>query len=217
MADLYHVTVRSSVEDIFADGLKQNAAIRARQSAADAAGEDELDPMAPTPNEEVADRNAEELIGEARREADIPADWPRHSRGVFFWPDKSRAEKVAEDTGLYGGADPIVAVDSTALPDSTTCLTGDANQLDPIFNTYWRQAAGRERVSPEDEQRMLENIIEWWETVEVYTGQSHYGYEVWCGSDVPPEAIEWIHDPANDRRLYEPPDDPEQQRFIDLF
>lgn len=213
-ADLFHVTQYTSVESIFRDGLKHRAPLRARQAAADAAGEESLDPMDPSPNEEVADRAAEELIQAARRKADVPSDWPYHEDGLFFWPMKSQAISTAENE--YGGADPIVAVDSSKVSDSVTFLIGDANRLDPVFQAYWRQAAGRGTVTREDEEEMLETLVEWWEDVAVYTGQAEYGHEVWCGSDIPPEAIEWIQDPANGRVLYSPPDDPSQQRFIDL-
>ena len=213
--DLFHVTQYASVEDIFADGLKQHAAIRARQVAAADAGEDELDPMAPVPNEEVADRAAEELIQAARSKADVPSEWPRHADGVFFWPTKPQAVKTAEND--FGGADPIVAVNSSDLPERATCVIGSASRLDPVFQAYWKQAAGRGNVSREDEDAMLESVVEWWGDVEVYTGQNKYDHEVWCDTDIPPEAIEWIEDPANGRTLYAPPDDPDQQRFIDLF
>lgn len=215
MPDLFHVTLRASVEDIFRDGLKQHAALRARQAAADAAGEDELDPMTPAPNEEVADRKAEELIRAARSKTDVPSGWPRHEDGLFFWPTKSQAVSAAEND--YGGADPIVAVNNEDIPDSATCLIGDATRLDSVFQTMWKEAAGRANITREDEEEWVEHLVEWWQDVEVYTGQSEYGHEVWCNTDVPPEAIEWIQDPVNDRTLYAPPDDPSQQRFIDLF
>lgn len=213
-ADLFHVTQYTSVESIFRDGLKHRAPLRARQAAADAAGEEELDPMDPAPNEEVADRESERLIAAARSEADVPSGWPRHEDGLFFWPSKAQAVSTAENK--YGGADPIVAVDSTAVPDGVTFLIGDADRLDTVFQNYWRQAAGRANITREEEDEMYEMLVEWWGDVEVYTGNVKRGHEVWCGADIPPEAIEWIQDPANDRTLYAPPDDPDQQRFIDL-
>lgn len=215
MPDLFHVTLYGSVEDIFRDGLKQHAAIRARQAAENDVGESGLDPMAPTPNEQIADRDAEELIQAARSRADVPSSWPRHDAGLFFWPTKAQAVKSAGRE--YGGADPIVAVNRVDIPDDATCLTGDAGRLDPVFQNYWNRASGNRRLTQEREDEMFEMLVEWWEDVEVYTGQAKRGHEVWCDTDVPPEAIEWIQDPANNRTLYEPPDDSAQQRFVDLF
>lgn len=214
MPDLYHVTTRSSVEDIFADGLRQDAMLRAKQKAPGFEPGDARDPTVPDPPEAVADRRAEEMIRAARSQADIPRDWPSHERSVFFWPDRTKAQSVADDG--YG-ADPIVAVDSDALSPGATCLIAPTDTLDMVFERAFQSATDRNHLSMDEEDELVGRLVEWWAEVSVYEGDNLYGHEVWCGSDIPPEAIAWIHDPENDRRLYEPPDDPEQQRFIDLF
>jgi len=214
MPDLYHVTLKRSVDSIFREGLRVGATLRAKQKADSFVEDEDPDPMVPDPPEAVADRMAEEMIGEARYEVGVPDDWPHHERAVFFWPDESKAQKVA--SGEYHD-DPIVAVDSNKLPDGATSLIAPTGPLDNVFKRLYDHAADRNHLARDERGNLVRDLEDWWRQVEEYTGQALYDHEVFCGADIPPTAIEWIHDPGENRRLYEPPDDPQQQRFIDLF
>ncbi|MFW5950404.1 MAG: hypothetical protein ACOCR6_03605 [archaeon] len=218
MADLFHVTVWQSVESIFRDGIKRNADIRAKQMFP-TEDEAELGEMmiVEEPSDEQADRLAEELIQEARSVADVPSTWPYHADGVFYWPSESQANDVATPNGWeLKTPDPIVAVDSSKLPDGCTCVMAPAPELDAIFGEMYDVAQDKASLYPERREELVSDLVNWWNKVEVYTGQNRHEHEVWCGCSAPPTAIEWIYDPRREKTLYEPPDDPEQTRFLDF-
>jgi hypothetical protein len=213
MADLFHVTTSQVVDDIFRDGLLSSA--DQRVFAMTDMDEDDMDGPTQEPPEVTAERRMEELISDARRAADVPSEWPVHELGVFSWP--THAAAIRSSKGMYGASSPIVAVDSTLLPDETILLTAPTGPLNVVFSSFYYVYTDRASYTPEDEERMYREVVEWWGEVQVYEGQALSDHEVWCGTDIPPTAIEWIQDTANDRRLYEPPSDPQQTRFVDLF
>jgi len=210
-ADLFHVTQWVSVEDIFEDGLRQHATLRALQRA-EAEAPDDDEPMMMSHPDEVADRMAEEMIQEARYVTDVPDEYPIHKEGVFFWPTESKASRVADDG--YG-ADPVVAVDGSKLPERCTCLIAPVDPLNRLWKVTYQHATDRHHLSPDEQKGYVDEMAEWWNEVEVYRGQNRRKHEIWCGCDVPPHAIEWIHDPNRDRRLYEPPEEG-QSRLLEF-
>lgn len=214
MTDLYHVTQRQSVDSIIRDGLSPTAALRAVQAADLPNDPAERDPMIESLPEERADREMEMIIKDARREADVPSEWPSHEDGVFFWSSRATAERTADDG--YGSS-PIVAVDSTLLPDDAILLSAPTGPLDALFSTFYYVYTDRASYPPEEEERMYQEVVEWWGSVEVYDGTARYKHEVWTDVRIPPTAITWIHDPGEDRRIYTGTPDPDQLRFVDMF
>jgi hypothetical protein len=213
MPDLYHVTTNAVVDDIFRDGLLSSA--DQRVFAGMDIDQDDMDDMAPEPSEVYAERRLEDIIQDARRAADVPSEWPAHADGVFSWPTHDAAIRAAK--GQYGNSSPIVAIDSNRLPDDKVCLIAPAHTPDMLFEEFIKVSTDRQSLSMEDERELVDMTEEWWGEVQVYEGQALRKHEVWCGGNIPPTAIEWIQDTQNDRRLYEPPSDPQQTRFVDLF
>lgn len=204
--DLFHITRSRDVESIFRDGLRSGATSPSTKIVEDEF--EEHDPMRRESPSEIAERQFDEVLADAKRSRDLDgvSQFPEHQPAVFFWPTESDAYRGAKSTS-WGKS--IVAVDRENLP--CRCAIAPIEKIDMIFEGYYDAARNRGVVEPEEQYELAK---EWWQEVEWYDGQARRNHEVWCGCDIPPHAIEWIYDVRRGKRLYEPPGEA-QSRLVD--
>jgi hypothetical protein len=210
-ADLFHLTLSRTAEDIAREGLKRRSMLRTEKLARDMSGEmgnyeqaAQDEPMfVEEPRDVKADRRFNEVMLDARYAVDksLPSHESRES--VFFWTTEADALRAHEDLNV------IVAVDSTKLPDDCQPVKGNIDTTDAIYTDIWNAAGtGSKPLTREDEERLYETAQEYWENIVPYEpgdGNEPFGRaEVWVSCDVPPEAIEAIYDPDTGRVLYDP-------------
>jgi len=212
-ADLFHLTLSRTAEDIAREGLKLRSMLRTEKLARDASGgvgnyeqavQDE--PMfVEEPRDVKADRRFNEVMLNARYAVDKSLPSHESSDAVFFWATEIDALRAHEDLNV------VVAVDSTKLPDGCEPVKGNVDTTDAIYTEIWNAAGtGKKPLTRDDEERLFETAQEYWENIVPYEaggGNEPFGRsEVWVNCDVPPEAIEAIYDPDPDRVLYDPAD-----------
>lgn len=209
-ADLYHVTRARDADSIFLDGLVVDsdtpAQKQARELTADKRSEEVLHRESPT---EQAERWFDEVVADAKRAVDGAGEFPAHQPANFFWPTENQARESAKSVNW---AAVIVGVDRSEMPGRCRCAIGPIDGLDEIFKKYYDTARDHDTF---DSEEQYERAKEWWREVEWYEGQSLRRHEIWCGCNVPPHAIEWVHDPRRGTRIYEPPGE-NQRRLLDF-
>lgn len=209
-ANLYHVTRRRDADRIFQDGLRRESTSPAKKEADELRGEADGDHIMyeESPSEQ-AERWFDEVIRDAKRSVPAAEKFPAHQPAVFFWPTEQAAFQSNKSVN-WGSV--LVGVDGEKLPSDCRCAIAPVDGIDVIFKHYYDVARDHGMMEPEEQ---FERAKEWWQEVQWYEGQNLRRHEVWCPCNVPPHAIEWIHDPRDDRRLYEPPAE-SQSRLLDF-
>lgn len=200
--DLFHVTRARDAESVFIDGLVADSETPARKENREIIREEDAGPMAPM-NESAtvqAERYFDEVIADAKRAVDGAEAFPHHQPANFFWPSENQARQSASGVS-WGGV--IVAVDRHEMPEECRCAIAPTEGVGQIFKKYYDTFRDHDTF---DREKQYERAEEWWQEVESYDGQNRRNHEIWCDCDVPPYAIEWIHNPRTERRIYEPPE-----------
>jgi len=209
-ADLFHVTRVRDADRIFIDGLVTTSDPPSRKENQEMIEAEDADPMAPLNESPTvqAERYFDEVIADAKRAVDGVGEFPNHQPANFFWPSENQARESAKSVN-WGAV--IIAVDRAKMPEQCRCAIAPTDGIDQIFKQYYDTFRDHATF---DREEQYERAKEWWQEVQWYEGQNLRRHEIWCDRDVPPYAIEWIHHPRVERRIYEPPEEG-QARLLD--
>lgn len=185
--ELYHITRVADANSIAQDGLQPGGLTPSEKEARDRVGVDEREALMERPKSARAEELLQEVLYDARGEADIDPTLPTHNNAVFFWGNESDADSALDS---FSAATAIVGVDIDQVPATCNFAMAPTDTPDGIFQAYFDALGGRGRA---DERELFEDAIEWWESVQrLDIEETRRGFEIWTNCTIPPKALTFI-------------------------